>query len=331
MAGEFGLEPQAGELEDAFRGALLLQARVIDLHKLAFGYDVKLPEEIQRVFGQRVVARLKPEGGNLVEEIVLCLQFHLDRRNLASTLLRLEGIRQKLINRKGLIVDQIRKFITDTLGNKDQDEIELQKSWHALISELIRLGSLRPDLDQIVLVSAEIEKSGAPLWAARVRRHAAGTDRDPILPTDWREAWEWRCACALLDSIDAHHELRTLFEQRQVQTTALARAYQELVAEKCWLNVFNNSPDSVQQDLKRYLNAIQAMGTGVGLRAMRYRRDAQEAMTRAYRAVPCWVLPQWRVSETIPSEIGLFDLVIIDEASQSDIWALPFCCVGKSS
>ena len=34
------------------------------------------------------------------------------------------------------------------------------------------------------------------------------------------------------------------------------------MAEKCWLNVFNNSPDSVQQNLKRYLNAIQAMGTG---------------------------------------------------------------------
>lgn len=49
------------------------------------------------------------------------------------------------------------------------------------------------------------------------------------------------------------------------------------------LNVFNQSPDSVQRDLRRYLNAIQAMGSGVGLRAMRYRKDAQEAMTRAYR------------------------------------------------
>jgi very-short-patch-repair endonuclease len=52
-------------------------------------------------------------------------------------------------------------------------------------------------------------------------------------------------------------------------------------------------------------------------------------MTRAYRAVPCWVLPEWRVSETIPAEVGLFDLVIIDEASQSDIWALPALLRGK--
>ncbi len=329
VAGEFGLEPQTGELEDAFRGVLLLQSRVIDLHELIFGYDVKLGGEILKVFGERIVARLKLEGEDLVKEIARCLQFHLDRRNLASTLIRIEAIRQKLINRRGPIVDAIRYFVSTTLGSKNQDEIELQKGWHALNSELIRLGSLRPELDQIALVSAEMEKSGAPLWAARVRKQPAETDHDPVLPSDWREAWEWRCATALLDSIDVHHELRNLFEQRHIQTTTLARAYQQLVAEKCWLNVFNNSPDSVQQDLKRYLNAIQAMGSGVGLRAMRYRRDAQEAMTRAYRAVPCWVLPQWRVSETIPSEIGLFDLVIIDEASQSDIWALPVLLRGK--
>lgn len=78
-----------------------------------------------------------------------------------------------------------------------------------------------------------------------------------------------------------------------------------------------------------YLQAFHAMGAGTGIRAIRHRRNAREAMTRAYRAVPCWVLPEWRVSETIPAEVGLFDLVIIDEASQSDIWALPALLRGK--
>ncbi len=329
VAGEFGLEPQTGELEDAFRHAVQLQVQVVDLCNLVFDYDAKLAAEIQKVFGERVAARLATERERLVQEIVTCLQFHIDRRNLASTLFRIETIRQKLIGRKGPIVDEIHEFFTSTLGNRDEDEIELQKKWHALVSELIRLGSLRPDLDQIALVSAEVERSSAPLWAARIRTKAAEADHDPVVPSDWREGMEWRCAVALLDSIDVHHQLRKLFEERQTYTTSLARAYQELVAEKCWLNVFNNSPDSVQQDLKRYLNAIQSMGTGLGLRAMRYRRDAQGAMTRAYRAVPCWVLPQWRVSETIPSEVGLFDLVVIDEASQSDIWALPVLLRGK--
>src|SRR5207245_1280222 len=78
-----------------------------------------------------------------------------------------------------------------------------------------------------------------------------------------------------------------------------------------------------------YLNAVQAMGSGTGVRAVRHRKTARAAMLRAYQAVPCWVLPQWRVSETIPPEIGLFDLVVIDEASQSGIWALPALLRGQ--
>jgi len=34
-------------------------------------------------------------------------------------------------------------------------------------------------------------------------------------------------------------------------------------------------------------------------------------------------MPHYRVSETLPAELGCFDLVIIDEASQSDLTALP--------
>ncbi len=34
-------------------------------------------------------------------------------------------------------------------------------------------------------------------------------------------------------------------------------------------------------------------------------------------------MPHWRVSETLPPQLGCFDLVIIDEASQSDFAALP--------
>ena len=132
-----------------------------------------------------------------------------------------------------------------------------------------------------------------------------------------------------LERIDGHHQMRGLFAQRNALTTALARAYQDIVAEKTWLGVYENSPSAIRQALQAYLNAVQSMGAGTGIRAIRYRRDAREAMTRAYRAVPCWVLPDWRISETIPAEVGLFDLVIIDEASQSDIWALPALLRGK--
>ena len=47
------------------------------------------------------------------------------------------------------------------------------------------------------------------------------------------------------------------------------------------------------------------------------------AASQANPAVPCWIMPHYRVSESLPAELGCFDLVIIDEASQSDLTALP--------
>src|SRR6202035_4694516 len=48
-----------------------------------------------------------------------------------------------------------------------------------------------------------------------------------------------------------------------------------------------------------------------------------------YDAVPCWIMPAWRVSEQLPSKLGSFDLVILDEASQSDARDLPAILRGK--
>jgi superfamily I DNA and/or RNA helicase len=60
-----------------------------------------------------------------------------------------------------------------------------------------------------------------------------------------------------------------------------------------------------------------------------YRRDAREAMFEAAGAVPCWIMSHARISEAMPADIGAFDLVIVDEASQSDLWALPAILRGR--
>lgn len=68
---------------------------------------------------------------------------------------------------------------------------------------------------------------------------------------------------------------------------------------------------------------------GTGPNAIRYRRDAREMMFDAAGAVPCWIMSHSRISEAMPADIGAFDLVIVDEASQSDLWALPAILRGK--
>lgn len=329
LADEFALEVTAGEMDVAFKAAVQAQAVIEDVHQLVFKFDEKLHERILEVFGRGIADRVWDEGEPLLSTVSASLQAHVDKGRLAYAMMRVQALLKKLEGRNGSIVDELRSFLVESIGRSSSDESVLQTTWIALQAELVRLVSLRPYLDEIERVSAALDGAGATKWASRVRTEPATEDIDAMTPTKWLEAWNWRQMVMFLDRIDGHHKLRELFEERKLLTTSLARTYQELVAEKTWLGVFNNSPDSVRQALQAYLNAVQAMGAGTGVRAIRHRRTARDAMVRAYQAVPCWVLPQWRVSETIPAEVGLFDLVVIDEASQSDIWALPALLRGK--
>ena len=93
--------------------------------------------------------------------------------------------------------------------------------------------------------------------------------------------------------------------------------------KRTWLKLAENASPSIRAALQAYLIAIQKIGKGTGKRAVRYRQDARMAASLANPAVPCWIMAHYRVSESLPAELGCFDLVVIDEASQSDLTALP--------
>src|SRR3546814_13921013 len=77
------------------------------------------------------------------------------------------------------------------------------------------------------------------------------------------------------------------------------------------------------QALAAYAVAVGKIGRGTGKSANRHRKTARNAADAVQRALPCWIMPHSRVSESLPAELGIFDLVIVDAASQSTLSALP--------
>jgi hypothetical protein len=120
-----------------------------------------------------------------------------------------------------------------------------------------------------------------------------------------------------------------LLGERRTVVSALAETLRELAAEKAWTKLATGATPRQRQALGAYLAAVRAVGSGAGKRSGRHQQDARAAMAEAFSAVPCWIMPTSRVPEAMPSELALFDLVIIDEASQSDISALPVMMRGK--
>jgi very-short-patch-repair endonuclease len=92
-----------------------------------------------------------------------------------------------------------------------------------------------------------------------------------------------------------------------------------IASKKAWLSVLqslNNNP-LLRRHLQAWVLAVKKIGkTGTGKRALKFRKEAQHQMEKCKDSVPCWVMPLYKVAETINPEQGMYDYVIIDEASQ---------------
>jgi very-short-patch-repair endonuclease len=216
-------------------------------------------------------------------------------------------------------------FVSEKLGNTVYDSIAIEKEWQDIAGEFERLRALHPDFETIWAVSQLIESNGAPIWAKQLREMPEVADQVSVLPDDWAAAWKWRRQFGHLLQIDGRVRMQELAKGRVTLQNDLSNAYTELVERLTWLKLKEtlDKDRGLMSALQQYMAAIRGIGAGTGIRAVRYRQDARKAMARANQAIRCWIMPHWRVSESLPSELALFDLVIVDEASQSDLWALP--------
>jgi len=93
----------------------------------------------------------------------------------------------------------------------------------------------------------------------------------------------------------------------------------KLASKKAWSIVIEGLQQnrSLRQHLEAWVLAVKKIGkTGKGKRALKFKRVAQQEMEGCKNSVPCWIMPLYKVAETISPEQGMYDYVIIDEASQ---------------
>ena len=263
-----------------------------------------------------------------LRELEMALRHHITKNRLSSVWAAKERFQQVWEGCSGRVIDDIQVFVSGSLGNPEIDDNRMQAQWSALMAELSHALGLRSLLTSVGDICNKIEASGAPRYAALLKEPIKGSV-DGLLPDNWRAAWRLKRLDTYLESVDAHEELKKLAENRHEIESDLSRAYRDIVTKRTWLKLAENASPSIRAALQAYLNAVQRIGKGTGKRAIRYRRDARMAASQANPAVPCWIMPHYRVSESLPSELGCFDLVIIDEASQSDLTALPSVLRGE--
>jgi hypothetical protein len=168
------------------------------------------------------------------------------------------------------------------------------------------------------------------------RRDALGSAVPPRLraavqanPAAWGEklalldeAWTWAAAGAWIESrgladVNALQAEITLTEERirrEVETLAATRAWRHAVSA-------DRLTGQARANLEHYAYLVRRLGKGTGKYATLRRAEVRTAMDRCRSAVPVWIMPVYRIAEQLQIRRDMFDVVIVDEASQAGLEA----------
>jgi very-short-patch-repair endonuclease len=270
---------------------------------------------------------------DLIENPELCRSL-ADQIKAAASAVRLATVREHIRRMLGAFPGSDRtsaaakQFFDRAIGNPDVPAEKIESFWRNALQRIAAVKARAGDYATILEVTDSMGEAGAPIWATRARSEP-DIDTALVVPITWRDAWDHAAADTALASIDARERLAALAQERDDSDRRCRQLFAELVRERTFYELDRRLSPSVKSALVEFVRALAKIGKGTGITAGQHRRTAREAMARCYDAVPCWIMPTWRVAEQLPADLGALDLVIIDEASQSDITELPALLRGR--
>ncbi len=186
---------------------------------------------------------------------------------------------------------------------------------------LVKLWRVHTDLQRRNQLLTKLE-AVAPGWASAIRERR-DTHNGGAAPGDVAHAWLWR---QLQDELERRGKVSLKELQHQIEELAihLQRTTTELIDRRSWAAQVRRTGLAQRQALIGWLDTVRRIGKGTGRpdRVARLRLEASRKMSECRSAVPVWVMPLARVVENFDPRSTRFNVVIIDEASQSDIMAL---------
>ncbi len=255
------------------------------------------------------------------DDILQCLNVHLELASLQTARSVRKSLLQAVSRGDTPVHDDVRT-LADRIGEHGLTAADLATEVARCSARIAHLHGLQHNWETIQSVTDHISKNGAPLWAEQLLSIPSGAI-DPLCPGDWRRRWRLRRLDRWLDDANQSARLRQLHEEREQAEADLSKTYIRTIEQRTWRALKQKASPSVMQALAAYAVAVGKIGRGTGKSANRHRKTARSAADAVKSALPCWIMPHSRVSESLPAELGIFDLVIVDEASQSTLSALP--------
>lgn len=175
------------------------------------------------------------------------------------------------------------------------------------------LGRLQQVCPQLAILIRSTQ--GDPGWANRLR--------------DLLRAWDWAAARTWLRKMADPNRYAQLADRQHRLQSRIERKVEELARLRAWNAFFNRLDDVTEQNLIAWTKTLARIGKGAGRYASRHRRIARQYLMACTPKIPAWIMPLHKLWEMVEPTPGLFDTVIVDEASQAGIEALTLLLLAK--
>lgn len=209
----------------------------------------------------------------------------------------------------------------ELLAGLEESGERYEKAW----KQLSELNRLQPRLERRKELLSRLMGS-APQWTREMFSAGGGG-----VPDNAAQAWDWRQLDAWFrkyletDYGDLQKKAESLSSRLRAETVQLA-------ADKAWLALARRMQGnrSLMQKLQGWAQIAARIGRGTSRSAEVLRAQARELIAECSQAIPCWIMPAEKALSTFDGS-WKFDVVIIDEASQSDIASMPILFLAKKA
>lgn len=169
--------------------------------------------------------------------------------------------------------------------------------------------------------------SVAIMWGNQLKNNETKPIKENIY-----DIWKWKQLSQYLEKISSI-PLNNLQVQQELKNKNFKYLTTQLIEKKAWFYLLSfiekKENLNVKQALIGWKQTIKKIGKGTGKNVPRLKKEAKEKILDCQKAVPAWIMPINKVIDTLNPALNKFDIVIIDEASQSDITSLILLYMGK--
>jgi very-short-patch-repair endonuclease len=194
------------------------------------------------------------------------------------------------------------------------------------LQEAARLTSLQRERDRRDALASTVSQA-APELGSLLRADALNDIWKSRVET-LEEAWQWRRAIGWITQ-SRPDNLNRLQLSIRADEDRMRSLVGQIAAHLAWTKSVGRLKQSQIADLVQYTQLVKKLGKGTGKYAGRQQAQIRTVLTRCTDSVPVWIVPLHRVATQFNISPELFDVVIIDEASQAGLEATFLQFLGK--